>query len=136
MKLFTGTGTTVCGISHFTMTPCWSMPSATSFPCWRDYRRPGINVRFHTPNALHIREITRPLARLMRRAGFHTIRLGLETTAFERRQSMDRKVNEDEFLRTIGHLKAAGFSAGQVGAYLLAGLPGQDVTVSRTPSPW
>ena len=88
----------------------------------------GIDVRFHTPNALHIREITRPLARLMRRAGFHTIRLGLETTAFERRQSMDRKVNEEEFLRTIGHLKAAGFSAGQVGAYLLAGLPGQDVT--------
>jgi radical SAM superfamily enzyme YgiQ (UPF0313 family) len=88
----------------------------------------GIGVRFHTPNALHIREITRPLARLMRRAGFHTIRLGLETTAFERRQSMDRKVNEDEFLRTIGHLKAAGFNAGQVGAYLLAGLPGQDVT--------
>jgi radical SAM superfamily enzyme YgiQ (UPF0313 family) len=88
----------------------------------------GIGVRFHTPNALHIREITRPLARLMRRAGFHTIRLGLETTAFERRQSMDRKVNEDEFLRTIGHLKAAGFNAGQVGAYLMAGLPGQDVT--------
>jgi hypothetical protein len=88
----------------------------------------GLDVRFHTPNALHIREITRPLARLMRRAGFHTIRLGLETTAFDRRLSMDRKVNEEEFLRTIGHLKAAGFSAGQVGAYLLAGLPGQDVT--------
>ena len=88
----------------------------------------GIDIRFHTPNALHIREITRPLARLMSRAGFHTIRLGLETTAFERRQTMDRKVTEAEFNRTVGHLKAAGFSAGQVGAYLLAGLPGQDVT--------
>jgi len=88
----------------------------------------GIDIRFHTPNALHIREITRPLARLMSRAGFHTIRLGLETTAFERRQKMDRKVTEAEFNRTVGHLKAAGFSAGQVGAYLLAGLPGQDVT--------
>ncbi|MBC2709571.1 MAG: cobalamin B12-binding domain-containing protein [Desulfosarcina sp.] len=88
----------------------------------------GIKVRFHTPNALHIREITRPLARLMFRAGFYTIRLGLETTAFERRRAMDRKVTEEEFIRTVGHLKAAGFSAGQVGAYLLAGLPGQDVT--------
>ncbi len=87
----------------------------------------GVDVRFHTPNALHIREITRPLARLMFQAGFHTIRLGLETTAFERRQKMDRKVTEAEFNRTVGLLKAAGFSAGQVGAYLLAGLPGQDV---------
>jgi radical SAM superfamily enzyme YgiQ (UPF0313 family) len=87
----------------------------------------GIAVRFHTPNALHVREITRPLARLMRRAGFHTIRLGLETTAFEGRQAMDRKVTEKEFMRTVGHLRAAGFGAGQVGAYLLAGLPGQDV---------
>lgn len=88
----------------------------------------GIDVRFHTPNALHIREITRPLARLMFRAGFHTIRLGLETTVFEGRQTMDRKVTEAEFVRTVAHLKAAGFGAGQVGAYLLAGLPGQDFT--------
>ena len=88
----------------------------------------GIDVRFHTPNALHIREITRPLARLMFRAGFHTVRLGLETTAFEDRQSMDRKVTEAEFVRTVGYLKAAGFGARQVGAYLLAGLPGQDLS--------
>jgi len=87
----------------------------------------GVDVRFHTPNALHIRAVTRPLARLMRQAGFHTIRLGLETTAFEGRRTMDRKVTEAEFSRTVGHLKAAGFDAGQVGAYLLAGLPGQDI---------
>ncbi len=88
----------------------------------------GVDVRFHTPNALHIREITRPLSRLMKRAGFHTIRLGLETTAFEGRQTMDCKVTGAEFVRTVGHLKAAGFGARQVGAYLLAGLPGQDFT--------
>ncbi len=88
----------------------------------------GVDVRFHTPNALHIREITRPLARLMFRAGFHTVRLGLETTAFEERQTMDRKVTEAEFVRTVKHLTAAGFSARQVGAYLLAGLPDQDFT--------
>jgi radical SAM superfamily enzyme YgiQ (UPF0313 family) len=88
----------------------------------------GVDVRFHTPNALHIREITRPLARLMFRAGFHTVRLGLETTAFEERQTMDRKVTEAEFVRTVKHLTAAGFGARQVGAYLLAGLPDQDFT--------
>ena len=45
----------------------------------------GRSLRFHTPNALHIRGITAEVARLMARAGFHTIRLGLETTAFETR---------------------------------------------------
>ena len=89
--------------------------------------RAGLKVRFHTPNAMHIRELSGSLARLMRRAGFHTIRLGLETTAFDTRQDMDRKVTEDEFLRAVSHLKDAGFQPGQVGAYLLAGLPGQDV---------
>jgi radical SAM superfamily enzyme YgiQ (UPF0313 family) len=86
----------------------------------------GIDVRFHTPNALHIREITRPLARLMFQAGFHTIRLGLETAVFNGRETMDRKVTEAGFARAVGHLKAAGFGRDQVGAYLLAGLPGQD----------
>lgn len=92
----------------------------------------GIDVRLHTPNALHIRKITRPMAQLMFKAGFHTIRLGLETTAFEHRQTMDRKVTQAEFMRTVNHLKDAGFAAGQVGAYLLAGLPGQDVSGIET----
>ncbi|HSO19963.1 MAG TPA: radical SAM protein [Desulfosarcina sp.] len=86
-----------------------------------------LDIRLHTPNALHIREITGPLARLMFRAGLHTIRLGLETTSFEGRQRMDRKVTEAAFMRTVGHLKTAGFRSEQVGAYLLAGLPGQAV---------
>jgi hypothetical protein len=86
----------------------------------------GATLRFHTPNALHIREITRDLAGLMFRAGFHTIRLGLETAAFDGRQALDRKVTESEFRRAAAYLMEAGFSGSQVGAYLLAGLPGQD----------
>lgn len=95
-------------------------------PILEGVRQAGLKVRFHTPNALHIREITRSLADLMFRAGVYTVRLGLETTAFDARQSMDAKVTEAEFSRTVDHLKAAGFAADQVGAYLLAGLPDQD----------
>ncbi len=87
----------------------------------------GIKVRFHTPNALHIREITEKNARLMAKAGFHTIRLGLETTAFEHRERLDRKVTENDFNKAAGYLLEAGFKKEQVGAYLLAGLPGQSV---------
>ena len=82
-------------------------------------------VRFHTPNAIHIRGISKQTARLMYRAGFHTLRLGLETVEFEHRQKIDRKVSEEEFTAAVRNLRAAGFEKSRVGAYLLAGLPDQ-----------
>ncbi len=85
----------------------------------------GLDLAFHTPNALHLRGIDREVARLLLRAGFRTIRLGLETTAFEQRGQLDAKVTEEQFRTAVENLKRAGFQARQVGAYLLAGLPGQ-----------
>ncbi|MCP4745339.1 MAG: radical SAM protein [Desulfobacteraceae bacterium] len=82
-------------------------------------------VAFHTPNALHIRAITQITAELMFAAGFQSLRLGLETTAFDNRSSLDRKVTESDFFKAVKHLKHAGFRSKQIGAYLLTGLPGQ-----------
>jgi len=87
----------------------------------------GLDLRFHTPNAVHIREISRRIAGLMAKAGFKTLRLGLETTLFEKRRDLDRKVTAAEFTRAAGFLRAAGFGQENVGAYLLAGLPGQSL---------
>jgi radical SAM superfamily enzyme YgiQ (UPF0313 family) len=84
----------------------------------------GKMVRFHTPNAVHIREITQTTARLMAEAGFQTLRLGLETAAGDR-QDFDHKVTRKEFVAAVSCLKSAGFRGNQVGAYLLTGLPGQ-----------
>ncbi|MFP4033495.1 MAG: B12-binding domain-containing radical SAM protein, partial [Desulfococcaceae bacterium] len=84
-------------------------------------------IRFHTPNAVHIREIDDRMAEMLFRSGFHTLRLGLETAAFEERSELDRKVTEAEFGRSVAALKRAGFPRERVGAYLLAGLPGQSV---------
>lgn len=86
-----------------------------------------MDLFFHTPNALHIRGITKKAARLMFDAGFKTIRLGLETTDFSNNRSHDVKVAENEFLTAIDHLKTAGFEKDQIGAYLLCGLPGQNL---------
>ena len=87
----------------------------------------NLKVRFHTPNAIHIRGITEQTAQLMRKAGFATMRLGLETVEFDHRHDFDKKVSEEEFKQAVGHLKKAGFEKKQVGAYLLAGLPGQEL---------
>lgn len=86
-------------------------------------RRP--KVRFHTPNALHIRPLAKEIAQLLFHAGFKTVRLGLETAFFEDRHFLDNKVGPSEFEKAVGYLKRAGFTAEAVGAYLLFGLPGQ-----------
>jgi radical SAM superfamily enzyme YgiQ (UPF0313 family) len=85
----------------------------------------GLKVRFHTPNAVHIREISRQTARLMFQAGFKTLRLGLETTWLDIRNELDKKVSVTEFIKAVTFLKEAGFDKNMIGVYLLAGLPGQ-----------
>jgi hypothetical protein len=91
----------------------------------------GLHVRLHTPNGLHAGEITAGLALLMRRAGFATIRLSLETVDATRQRSTGGKVTTEAFEAAVAHLQAAGFGARELGAYVLAGLPGQPLTEVR-----
>ncbi|MCP4718160.1 MAG: radical SAM protein [Desulfobacteraceae bacterium] len=98
-----------------------------AFPLFEKIIDSKMDVNFHTPNAVHIREITQEAASLMFRAGFKTIRLGLETTNFSLDRNHDIKVGENEFSMAVKHLKDAGFDTKQLGAYLLCGLPNQEI---------
>ena len=90
-------------------------------------------LRFHTPNAIHIREVNAKIARLMYRAGFKTIRLGLESADISIHHALDNKVEAGEFEKAVSHLLEAGFSKKDIGAYILIGLPGQSAdSVIRT----
>jgi len=100
-------------------------PDGHALPVLEAVVRSGLGVRFHTPNALHIRGITAETARLLFQAGFTTLRLGLETAEFENR-ALDHKVTSAEFDQAVRCLKRAGFHPSQIGAYLLVGLPGQE----------
>ncbi|MBU8911167.1 MAG: cobalamin-dependent protein [Desulfobacterales bacterium] len=98
-----------------------------AFPLFEKIIASKMDVWFHTPNALHIKEITKQAARLMFMAGFKTIRLGLETTDFSKNRNHDAKVMENDFYAAVENLKAAGFEKKQIGAYLLCGLPEQNL---------
>ena len=87
--------------------------------------REGWDLRFHAPNALQVREIDAPRARLLCRAGFKTLRLGVETTNWERQETWGSKVDPGSLERAVRALITGGFSGDQIGVYLLAGLPGQ-----------
>ena len=91
----------------------------------------NLPVRFHTPNGLHARFIDRRLARQMRRAGFVTIRLGLETADPDEQWRDGGKVDEASFAQAVHALFEAGFSPRNVAAYVLIGRPGQSLAKAR-----
>jgi len=85
----------------------------------------NLPIRFHTPNAIHVREINRSVARLLYQSGFQTIRLGLEASDNHKRWNLDQKISEGDFAHAMDHLRNAGFDPRQIGAYIMMGLPGQ-----------
>lgn len=91
----------------------------------------GLELRFHTPNALHVREIRPEVAGLLFRAGFRTIRLGLETVDDRLHLKMGNKTSRSEFEEAAANLRRAGFAKKDIGAYVLMGLPDQSVESVR-----
>ena len=84
-----------------------------------------LNLRFHTPNGLHVRQIDEEIAEIFYRAGFKTIRLSFESVSAERLQDMRNKVTPDDLERAVQHLEKAGYPRKQLEAYVLMGLPDQ-----------
>ena len=91
----------------------------------------GLRVRFHTPNGLHARFVDQRLARKMRRTGFATVRLGLETSDPDAQARDGGKIDDASFAQAVEALVEGGFSAREVAAYVLIGRPGQSVESTR-----
>ena len=94
-------------------------------PLLKDLLDRGLSLRFHTPNGIHVRLVTREIAGLMKASGFHTLRLSLETIHPEMQRRLGSKVTLKEFDRALSHLFNAGFTHEDIKVYLLVGLPGQ-----------
>ena len=87
--------------------------------------RKGWQVRLHAPNGLHAASINDDLAGLMKRAGFQTIRLSLETVDPERQKQTGGKVRSGDLERSVALFRKHGFTKEHIGVYLMYGLPGQ-----------
>jgi len=102
-------------------------PSKHFILIMKEIIRKGIHCNFHTPNALHIREIDEEVASLLFRGGFKTIRLGFETSDEATQTETGGKVDDQTFKQTIKYLKRAGYTGEEIGVYVMVGLPGQRV---------
>ena len=82
---------------------------------------------FHTPNGLHARFMDVELAMLMKKTGFSTIRLSLETTSCDFQKATGGKVSNEHLINALKSLKKAGFEPGQIDIYLLIGYLDQSI---------
>jgi radical SAM superfamily enzyme YgiQ (UPF0313 family) len=73
-----------CGAQHiaFYDDALLFKPEQILVPFLRQVLQRGLEVHFHTPNALNARFITQDIARLMVQAGFQTFYLGFESSAY------------------------------------------------------
>lgn len=101
-------------------------PEQILVPFLRQVLQRGLEVNFHTPNALNARFITPDIARLMVQAGFKTFYLGFESSAYAWQRRTGGKVYADELERAVQHLVSAGADIHQITAYLIIAHPQTD----------
>lgn len=90
--------------------------------------RTQLPLRLHSPNGLFARYVDKELAELMYKSNFKTIRISFETSNEARRKDMYSKVSNEDMIRAVGHLTAAGYRPKDLEAYVLMGLPEQTVS--------
>jgi len=95
------------------------------FPLLRRVIDSKLGLRLHTPNGLHLRYISSELALLMKQAGFVTVRLGYESLDPEWQARTGGKAAGRDLFNALDNLTSAGFTAQELGVYLMMGLPGQ-----------
>ena len=89
--------------------------------------RSKLPIRFHTPNGLFPVFIDNDLAELMYRSNFKTIRLSFETLNQERHKEMSDKISLEGMKNAVAHLVKAGYRKKELEAYIIMGLPGQNM---------
>ncbi len=99
-------------------------PEKHILPILKGIYKRNLDVRFHVPNGLHMRNINDEIADLMIQTGFKTLRFGFEYADHDL-QKNDGKITNKEFKQKINILKKSGFSNDDIGINVMAGIPGQ-----------
>ncbi len=97
-------------------------------PILEELIRSYLPLRLHSPNGLFAKHVDKELAQLMYKSNFKTIRISFETSNEARRKDMYSKVSNDDMIRAVGYLTEAGYRPKDLEAYVLMGLPGQDLS--------
>jgi radical SAM superfamily enzyme YgiQ (UPF0313 family) len=86
----------------------------------------GLNLCFHTPNGLHPKEIDPRLAGLMKKSGFSSLFLSLETADPDLLRETGPKLSPIDLEKALVYLEKAGYTRSEISVYLLVGHPSQN----------
>ncbi len=86
------------------------------------------DFQFHTPNGLHTKMIDEGMASLFRKHGFKTLRLSLETSDCRLQHSTGGKVTNQDYIKAVKALRKAGYKQEELKTYIMAGMPGQELS--------
>ncbi|MCX7944280.1 MAG: radical SAM protein [Deltaproteobacteria bacterium] len=94
-------------------------------PFLRRIMQSNLRLRLHASNGLHPRFIDEELASLMRKSGFETIRLSLESSDEKIMSITGDKVKRTEYENAIKYLQKSGYKKAELGTYIICGIPHQ-----------
>ncbi len=85
------------------------------------------DIRMHTPNGFHVRQIDEKCASILFERNFKTIRLSLESIDPKVVHDSSDKVARAEYSNAVKNLHNAGYTDKDCETYILVGLPNQDI---------
>lgn len=88
--------------------------------------RRNLDCWFHTPNGLHASMVDQELADLMFRSGFKTLRLSFDPVDVPGQERIGNKATAQDLFRAVENLNRVGYRRGEIGVYMLVGLPCQN----------
>ncbi len=98
-------------------------PERLLLPFLEGVTKQGLDVYFHTPNAVNARFVTDPIAERMREARFRFLYLGFESDSRVWQKKTGGKVYPNELERAVNCLARTGFDLDRVTCYLIVGHP-------------
>ncbi len=87
----------------------------------------NLNLKFHTPNGIHAREVDLKTAEMLYESGFKTLRLSFESTNSEILKKSSSKITINEMINAVNNLEKAGFKRKEIECYILFGIYGQRI---------
>jgi radical SAM superfamily enzyme YgiQ (UPF0313 family) len=95
------------------------------YPVLRGVIDEELPVAFHSPNGLHVKEIDRKTAFLLKESGFKTLFLSQESTSARFLDRSSPKVSPGDLQEALTGLESAGYKRNDIHVYLMVGLPDQ-----------
>jgi radical SAM superfamily enzyme YgiQ (UPF0313 family) len=85
----------------------------------------GFKIQFHTPNGLHVRNISPLVAQSLFTIGVKTLRLSFESNTQKIQALSGAKTSNQDLVHARDNLRSVGYSGSDIEVYLMVGLPTQ-----------